>query len=174
MKRLILLLLILIAAGLACNVTTDEAMPTDIPTTNTPPAAVPDEAPIPADTLTPEATEELPLPDLTSSNGIIARGFDGTCLDSYSDLIIDYEFCVENIGRGDAGPFAVIDGDWVHEFDGLAAGARECVIIEKQEITSANYMVDARNEVEESDETNNYGSFNITPSPPPLCTPASD
>ncbi len=170
MRRFMLPFLILSAAVLACNITPDEeAVPTDIPFTT-----VPDEAPSPPATLIPEATEEGPLPDLTSSNGIMARGYDGICLDSYSDLVIDYEFCVENIGQGDAGPFAVIDGEWSHEFDGLAAGARECVMIEKQEITTANYMVDARNEVEESNETNNYGSFNITPSPPPLCTPIGD
>jgi hypothetical protein len=177
MKRLILPLLILLAAGLACGITpAEETIPTDTPPASAPlPTVIPSKTPIPTDTLTPEATEAFALPDLTSSNSIIARGFDGTCLDGDDHLVIDYEFCVENIGQGDAGPFAVISDDWIHEFDGLAAGARECVMVTLyKEINYPFAYVDARNEVEESDESNNRGVFNLTPTPPPRCTPTDD
>ena len=65
--------------------------------------------------------------------------------------------CVVNQGRGDAGPFGVEPPGI--EFDGLAAGKLRCVPLST--VPREQPVIDAANEVRETNEDNNVAGYAI-------------
>lgn len=86
------------------------------------------------------------------------------------------DICVANIGEAPAGPFSVsgVNGAIRDEFfrlDGLAAGEQRCIEAHFPLDAEVTVTVDARNEVEESDEDNNARLEFVSFPPFPACTP---
>ena len=99
--------------------------------------------------------------------GTSMRGYSGGCVTEYSPL--ETQVCVDNQGTAPATAFVVQAGDLTWQIGGLAPGEQRCVEAEGSALGPA--VVDAHDEVIESDEANNSANFPI-PTPPALCTPA--
>ena len=116
-------------------------------------------------------TPTLPgaLPDLVLHAAVSMRGYDGGCITAYTPL--DSEVCVENVGRGDAGPFVVWAGDageqGIWPVAGLAAGQTTCFSVTTN-LAGAPIVVDAGETVAEAREDNNTW-WAAEPTPPAIC-----
>jgi hypothetical protein len=101
------------------------------------------------------------------------RGYSGGCVTEYAPLVTTV--CVANQGAAPAGPFLVRAagyGGGSLEWNVAGLGAGEDLCLEMERAAFGEALVDANNDVLESDETNNAGYVAI-PTPPPICTPTA-
>lgn len=94
-----------------------------------------------------------------------------SCINDTSEIELTLEVCVANSGTLASGPFDLhVLGEPFARIPGLAAGEQTC--LEGPYVPfSIDVLVDAGEEVDESDERDNFRSFNIAqPTPPPFCT----
>ena len=96
-----------------------------------------------------------------------------TCLDTPEVVYLQLgslvtKICIKNQGSASAGPFVVQAGGLSWNVDGLAAGQEHC--LESEGSPSGQVVVDANNQVAESNEDNNM-MYVPLPTPPVLCTP---
>jgi hypothetical protein len=106
-------------------------------------------------------------PDLAITGvEVYMQGYTGGCVSQYGALVT--RVCVKNQGAGSAGAFVVQAGALSWQVDGLAAEQERC--LESEGSASGQVMVDANNQVAESNEENNV-TYIPVPTPPPVCTP---
>jgi hypothetical protein len=94
-----------------------------------------------------------------------------SCINDTSEIALTLEVCVANRGTVASGPFDLhVLGEPFARIPGLAIDEQTC--LEGPYVPfSIDVLVDASEEVQESDERDNLRSFNIAqPTPPPFCT----
>ncbi len=122
-------------------------------------------------TPTPTPTGPPALPDLAPGDVSIAPPPRG-CIVNIGE-VPRLRVCVRNDGEGATGPFSLsLDELTFARIDGLPPGGTLC--IDGPFAPSGNIVVDAGNEVAETDESNNIRPFVLPiPTPPPTCTPTA-
>ena len=101
-------------------------------------------------------------PDLVISGvNVYLPGYTGGCVSELGSLVT--KVCIKNQGAASAGPFVVQAGGLSWEVDGLDAGQEHCVGSEGS--PSGQVVVDANNQVVESNEDNNMMYAPVPPHP---------
>lgn len=96
-------------------------------------------------------------------------GYTGGCIEAPGTLIT--RVCVRNQGTGAASQFVVREGSLQWQVGGLAPGNERC--LEQEGGSGGTAVVDADNQVAESNENNN-STVLVVPTPPPSCQPSID
>lgn len=148
--------------------TASRSTPFSAPVMTTQPASAPSIAQPTAPPATPAA-----LPDLLPTRMNIQLETGGAC--NYTSTGLGVKVVIQNIGAGDAGPFAVEVNGVRQDVAGVAAGATAQLWFGGLVSAGENVAVaDAAGQVSESDEGNNRLAERLPiPTLPPTCTPAA-
>jgi hypothetical protein len=162
--------LLVLALGLAgCSGRTSSS-PTPNPTASSTPLPSVGVAPSPTPKSTPPPAR--PLPDLVVGSAVVELETGGAC--RYASTELGTRATVENLGKANAGPFAVeVNGVRQVVVAGLAAGGELSLWSPGYQYGNETLvMVDAASQVQESDEENNlFAQMVPIPTLPPTCTP---
>ena len=126
-------------------------------------------------TPTPSPPSKIELPDLAIRSVRIELETGGAC--DYTSTNLGVAVVVENGGATDAGPFAVeVNGVQQMVDEGLAVEETVRLWFPDARAMEANTVrVDATNQLEEGDESNNtFSEMLPVPTLPPTCTPETD